>query len=151
MFNHLSFIRKRPACLRKAVAALAIPFVCSAVALAQSAPKAVLKTESFDRDPGWEGHNNRITPERYPTITQSFGYGRTNFAGKSAGEMGGQVTRASEPAYYADRIGPLTLHDKLSAAGTFALTRSAAGAGIFFGFFAPNNRVQVDGRSVRWA
>jgi hypothetical protein len=97
--------------------------------------KTVLKTESFDKDPGWEGHNNRIVPERLPTVTQDFGYSKTNFAGKAAGELGGRITRASEPAYYADKIGPVTLDDKLSASGTFALTKTSAGGGIFFGFF----------------
>jgi hypothetical protein len=93
------------------------------------------RRESFDRDPGWEGYNNRVVAGHYPTIVQDFGYSETHHAGQAAGEMGGQVWRASEPAYYADRIGPRTLDDKLSAAGTFALTQSTAGAGIFFGFF----------------
>src|SRR6266536_2542576 len=93
------------------------------------------RTQSFDRDPGWEAHNNRIVPKEYPTITQDFGYSRTHFAGKAAGEMGGQVWRAAEPAFYADKIGSRTLEDKLSASGTFALTKSTAGAGMFFGFF----------------
>ena len=93
------------------------------------------KTESFDRDPGWEAHNNRIVPREYPTIIQDFGYRRTAHAGKAAGEMGGQVWRASEPAYYADKIAPKGLDDKLSASGTFALTQTTAGGGIFFGFF----------------
>ena len=48
----------------------------------------VMKTESFDRDPGWEGHNNRIVPKKYPTIVQDFGYSTTNFAGKAAGRDG---------------------------------------------------------------
>src|SRR5205807_8480522 len=90
--------------------------VCVLVALAAGAgyvpaddpPKPALKAESFDTDPGWEGHNNHIVPERVPTVTQDFGYGKTNFAGQGPGELGGQVTRASEPAYYADRIGPVT-------------------------------------------
>lgn len=93
------------------------------------------KTESFDRDPGWEGHNNRIVPKKYPTIVQDFGYSKTHFAGNAGGEIGGQVWRASEPAYYALKIGRKTLHDKLSASGTFALTKTTSGSGIFFGFF----------------
>ena len=36
--------------------------------------KVVLKVESFDRDPGWLGWNNRIVPQEYPTIAQDFGY-----------------------------------------------------------------------------
>src|SRR5262249_48098942 len=76
---------------------------------ADERPGPVTRTESFDRDPGWEGHNNRIVPRKYPTVVQDFGYSKTNVAGKAAGELGGQVWRASEPAFYAARIGPKTL------------------------------------------
>src|SRR6478735_1664894 len=89
--------------------------------------KPVLKTERFDKDPGWEAHNNRIVPERVPTVTQDFGYSKTNFAGKGVGELGGRIMRASEPAYYADKIDRVTLDDKFSAAGTFALTKTSPG------------------------
>src|SRR5262245_30077340 len=92
--------------------------------------RQAVRTESFDKDPGWEGHNNRIVPDRLPTVTQDFGYSKTNFAGQAAGELGGQVTRASEPAYYADDIGRVTLDDKLSASGTFALTKTSPGGGL---------------------
>ncbi len=126
-------------------ARLPFGFVCSTLGMllagSMAAPamaprdQTVLKSEHFDRDPGWEGHNNRIVPERFPTVTQDFGYSQTHFAGKAAGEMGGQITRASEPAYYADKIDPKTLDDKLSASGTFALTKNSGGSGVFFGFF----------------
>jgi len=97
--------------------------------------EAEMKSESFDRDPGWEGHRNHIVLKEYPTIVQDFGFSKTHFAGKAPGEMGGQVWRASEPAYYAAKIGHKTLDDKLSASGTFALTKSTSESGIFFGFF----------------
>src|SRR5204862_2742955 len=95
------------------------------------------RTQTFDADPGWNGVDNRIVPTKRPTVTQDFGYSaKTNFAGKSSGEMGGQLQRASEPAFYADSLAPVkTLDDKLSAAGSFALTKSESGAGMFFGFF----------------
>jgi hypothetical protein len=109
--------------------------VAAGIGAADEQPKTIIKTESFDRDPGWEGHNNRIVPEHVPTVVQDFGYSKTNFAGKEKGEIGGPVTRASEPAYYADKIGPVTLDDRLSASGTFALTKTTGGGGIFFGFF----------------
>jgi hypothetical protein len=102
---------------------------------AEERPGPVLRTESFDRDPGWDAQNNRIVPAEYPTIVQDFGFSRTNFAGKAAGEMGGQVWRASEPAFYAAGIGPRTLDDRLTASGTFAITRTTPGGGVFFGFF----------------
>src|SRR6185295_8789761 len=75
------------------------------IALAVGSSQSTSKTESFDRDPRWEAHNNRVVPDRYPTFTQDFGYSKTNFAGKSPGEMGGVITRAAEPAFYADKIG----------------------------------------------
>jgi hypothetical protein len=99
-------------------------------------PAAQSRTQDFDADPGWDARNNRIIPKQYPTIEQNFGYsGDSNFAGKSPGEMGGQVTRAAEPAFYADNIGRKTLDDKLSASGSFAITKTTGGSGIFFGFF----------------
>ena len=109
------------------------------------------KIEHFDHDPGWEGRNNRVIPKEYLTVVQAFGYSQTHFAGAAAGEMGGQVWRASEPAYYGDKIGPRTLADRLSASGTFALTKTSPGSGLFFGFFAPSNRAQADAPSARWA
>jgi len=94
-----------------------------------------LKSESFDHDPNWDARNNHITPARTPKIVQDFGYSSTNFAGKAIGEMGGQITRAAEPAFYAANVGAKTLNDKLTASGTFAITKTSSGAGIFFGFF----------------
>src|SRR5262249_65397 len=97
--------------------------------------KTVLKTEHFDRDPDWEGFNNRIVLKRVPAGTQDLGYSPTNFGGKEKGEMGGRVQRSTTPAYYADKIAVKTLNDKLAASGTFALTSTAGNAGVFFGWF----------------
>jgi hypothetical protein len=123
---------------------LTIPCICLLVFMSSLLLHAAdtLKTESFDRDPDWEGHNNRIIPKEYPTITQEFGYSKTGVAGKAEGELGGRVHRASQPAFYAAKIAPKTLNDKLSASGTFALTKSASNGGVFFGWF---NSRQVPG------
>jgi hypothetical protein len=94
-----------------------------------------LKTETFDRDPGWEGHNNRIVPKNVLRVTQDFGFSATNVAGKAAGEMGGRIQRSTTPAHYAAEIPVKTLDDKFSASGSFAVTKSEPGAGVFFGFF----------------
>lgn len=102
---------------------------------ADGSTKLALKTESFDHDPGWEASNNRIVPKNLKTVVQDFGYSQTAHAAKSPGEIGGQITRASDPAFYADKIGNKTLDDKLSASGTFAVTKTSGGAGVFFGFF----------------
>lgn len=111
--------------------------LAAAVTLARGTEpaNAGMKSESFDREPGWEALNNRVVPREYPTVIQDFGYSQTSHAGKAPGEIGGQVWRASEPAYYADKIGPRSLADRLSASGTFALTKTTAGGGVFFGFF----------------
>jgi hypothetical protein len=93
------------------------------------------RTQSFDSDPKWEQANNRITPKEPLKVTQDFGYSATNLVGKGPGEMGGLVSRANDPAYYAAKITPKTLDDKLTASGTFALTQTSGGSGIFFGFF----------------
>jgi hypothetical protein len=113
---------------------LKLLLLSSLMAMASAVAQST-KIESFDRDPGWESHNNRIMPKEYPTVVQDFGYSGTNIAGKAIGEMGGQVWRASEPAYYAEKIGSRTLDERLSASGTFALTKTTPGGGLFFGFF----------------
>ena len=102
---------------------------------AEANPPA-LKTEHFDRDPGWEGHNNRVVPKKVQMVKQDFGYSATHFAGKDAGEMGGTIQRATTPASYAAALTPAkTLDDKLTASGSFAITAVKGGAGVFFGFF----------------
>jgi hypothetical protein len=50
-------------------------------------PTTTLKTETFDRDPGWDGFNNRLVPEVAPKVTQDFGYSDTSFASKAHGEL----------------------------------------------------------------
>jgi hypothetical protein len=97
-------------------------------------PGPLIKTEHF-ADPGWEGFNNRIELKKAPTVAQDFGYSPTAFAARQKGEIGGTVTRAARPAYYAAKIGPKSLDDELTASGTFALTGTTGGAGVFFGFF----------------
>jgi hypothetical protein len=105
------------------------------IARADDVPKPALKSESFDKDPGWEGHNNRVVPEHVKTVQQAFGYSTTNFAGKEKGEIGGTIWRSATPAYYAAKVPAKTLNDKLSASGTFAMTASAGSSGVFFGWF----------------
>src|SRR4051812_38623124 len=50
----------------------------------------VFRTENFDSDPGWDGHNNRPMDSR--SITQDFGYSPdTSNAGGPSGEVGGRI------------------------------------------------------------
>lgn len=78
---------------------------------------AAERTEHFDKDPGWHGHNNRATSPEPRTIRQDFGYSRTGHAGGAAGELGGFITPAAEPAYYAKEIPTRAFNDSLSASG----------------------------------
>jgi len=98
-------------------------------------PPLKLKSESFDCDPRWEALNNRLLPAVLPTFTQDFGYRQTSFAGKEKGEIGGRICRAPTPCYYAAKIAPKTLNDKLDASGTFAVNATSASSGVLFGWF----------------
>jgi hypothetical protein len=114
------------------------------VGLIWSGTLAAMRQNAFDSDPHWQGSNNRMTPDR--VATQDFGYSATNFAGKEKGEIGGEVQRSTVPAYYAEKIVTRTLNDKLSASGTFAVTRHS-GSGVCFGWFNSNQQDGV-GRPV---
>lgn len=120
---------------RMALVMLLVLTAAVVVVGAQDTPKPCLKTENFDKDPDWEGHNNRLVPKAFPRVTQDFGYTRTNIAGNAPGEIGGSVQRANEAAFYAAKIAPKTLDDTLSASGTFAITKTTSNTGVFFGWF----------------
>jgi hypothetical protein len=88
--------------------------------------------ESFNKDPGWEGHNNRsVRPE---TIRQDFGWSPdTAHAGGAAGEIGGWINPAAEPAYYGRKIPTRTFGDSLTASGTLMVEKGAGHT--LLGFF----------------
>jgi hypothetical protein len=76
------------------------------------------RTERFDKDPNWDGRNNRSTVLEPRTIRQDFGYSpSTAHAGGAAGEVGGLITPAAEPAYFARKLDRKTFADPLSASG----------------------------------
>jgi hypothetical protein len=103
------------------------------IAALSSAPAQC--TESFDKDPGWDGHNNRIARELPPrTARQDFGYSAgTQHAGGQRGEIGGTIQPAAEPAYYARRIQVKTLNNHLSASGKLLASKGESNS--LFGFF----------------
>src|SRR2546428_10161443 len=68
--------------------------------------EGVIKSQSFDTDPGWEGFKNRMKPDKPVVIKQDFGYSKTNHAGGKVGEIGGTIQRAMRPAFYAAKIEP---------------------------------------------
>jgi hypothetical protein len=69
-----------------------------------------------------------------------FGYSRTSHAGGAAGEIGGRVWRSLTPAYYAKRIAPRTLNDRLRASGRFSVTQSHGSGGVMVGWFNSASR-----------
>jgi hypothetical protein len=95
-----------------------------------------VRTERFDRDPGWDSQNN-WTPDRKPVqVTQDFGYSQTNHArGKSAGEVGGGIVRSSRTAFYLKPLGRvMTLDEPLRVAGQFVVAESDGLSSLYFGF-----------------
>jgi len=80
------------------------------------------RTETFDSDPGWDGHNKRSQTPLSQAITQSFGYSPSSSnAGGPAGEIGGTITPAGESAYYGRFIPVDTFDDTFTASGTLNL------------------------------
>jgi hypothetical protein len=93
---------------------------CLASCLAGPVP-AEDRVERFDRDPGWDGHNHRASAPEPRAIRQDFGYSRTAHAGGEVGEVGGFLSPAAEPAYYARAIPATTLDNVLTASGMLAM------------------------------
>lgn len=91
------------------------------------------RTERFDKDPGWDGHNNRATTPEKRTVRQDFGFSKTANAGGKVGEIGGFISPAAEPAYYARKIDAKTFGDSLSASGT--LLCKGPSCHLLVGFF----------------
>ena len=93
-------------------------FSMLAVAGLAAAAAAEERRESFNRDPGWEGVNNRARKLKPRTIRQDFGYSpKTEYAGGKPGEVGGTITAAAEPAYYAKKLAARSFADRLKASG----------------------------------
>src|SRR5258705_8736396 len=66
---------------------LALACMISALALSTHGQALLLKTETFDADPGWDGVNNRATDPSPRQIIQNFGFSAsTSNAGGAAGE-----------------------------------------------------------------
>ena len=103
---------------------------------AADAPSSNVRTQTFDADPKWDGHNNRIGAAREPLpVRQAFGYSRTAHAGgASAGEVGGFVSPAAEPAFYGGALpAGLSLETPLAASGKLMVPRG--GGNVLVGFF----------------
>jgi hypothetical protein len=92
---------------------------------------------TFDEDPDWIGDGNRVTyQQRFMRPLHDIGFTRTNNAGSELGEIGGIMFRDEQPAYYAGRVGPFSLDDKLAASGKVALCSAGSDSGILLGWFS---------------
>jgi hypothetical protein len=94
-------------------------------------------TEDFSKDPGWIGVNNRDKFEdRQQGGAHDFGFSaQTSHAGGKPGELGGLIWRSGVYAYYADRVGTLTLTNRLEASGKIILEAAPPDSGMYFGWF----------------
>lgn len=111
---------------------LTLPLLLSAASISQER-KFGERTETFDTDPHWDAYHNRATEPKPRTVRQDFGYNASNHAGGERGEIGGFLSSAAEPAFYAKKIPVKTFADALTASGTLACT--GRGAHALLGFF----------------
>jgi len=94
----------------------------------------LLRTDTFDADPGWEGRNNRATDPAPRQIIQNFGFSSSSTnAGGTAGEIGGFITPAGEAAFYGKVIPPASFNGPLSASGILNVPQG--GGHTLIGFF----------------
>jgi hypothetical protein len=100
------------------------------------------KKQDFSHDPGWDGAGNRATyVEQQSVGAHDYGFSAaTHFAGGRPGEIGGVLWRGGSYSYYADRIGPLTLNERLQASGKVVLKSGAPDSDMFVGWFSSANK-----------
>ncbi len=125
---------------------LSVLFLAAALARGQGPLQS--KTETFDRDPKWDGRNN-WAPDRKPAkVHEDFGYSRTRHArGKAPGEIGGRVVRSSRNAFYAKRLERvMTLDDPLCCTGQFVVTQTGGTSSLVLGWF--NSQTVTSGTYV---
>jgi hypothetical protein len=95
------------------------------------------KSEDFSKDPGWIGLGNRASFEdRHQGGVHDFGFsGQTRHAGGASGEIGGMIWRSGAYGYYGDRVGLLTLTNRLEARGKVVLEAAPPDSGMYLGWF----------------
>jgi len=94
------------------------------------------KVEDFSQDPGWVGMGNHAgAANREWGGAHNFGFSPTSRASGANGELGGLMWRCGAYGYYADRIGPLSLADRLEASGKVVLNVGPPDSGMYLGWF----------------
>ena len=114
---------------------LLLLFLAATLACGEDTPH--WKSETFDRDPQWDGRNNWAPDKKPARVIEDFGFSPTNHArGKAAGEIGGRVVRSSRNAFYAiplERV--MTLDDPLHCTGQFVVTKTGGTSSLVLGWF----------------
>ena len=99
------------------------------------------RSQDFSEDPKWDAAGNRATYQAKDVAgAHDFGFSPTNHAGGKAGEVGGTFWRSGKYAYYADKVGPLSLDDRLEASGKVVLQSGAPDSDMFLGWFNSANK-----------
>jgi len=95
------------------------------------------QTQDFAKDPGWLDAGNRATFEDREVVgAHDFGYSaKTSHAGGAPGEVGGGLWRTGAFGYYADRVGPLNLEQRLEARGKVKLVTAGPDSDMSLGWF----------------
>ena len=94
------------------------------------------EAQDFSKDPEWIDAGNRISYEdREVTGAHDFGYSATDHAGGANGEIGGGLWRSGAFGFYADRVGPLNLEQKLEARGKVKLVTAGPDSDMQIGWF----------------
>jgi hypothetical protein len=97
---------------------------------------------------GWEGRGNKVEfADRALRPYHDFGWSSTSKAGSKPGELDGIIWRDEAPAYYASKVGPLTLEDELFASGKISFSGAGSDSGVYLGWFdsrSKTNKVVSD-------
>jgi len=94
----------------------------------------------LDGRSAWEGSGNQVSFVDC-AVHNRHAFGWQPPAGGGAGTVGGLIWRIAPskpeaPAWYADRVGPLSLNDELCASGTMRADITGADSNSLFGWFA---------------
>ncbi len=95
---------------------------------------------NLSQDPHWDGKGNKVSFVQDDFhARENFGYSETNWAGQSAGEIGGRFwgTEVKDPlhGFYADDVGKLNLEDPIKFSGWITFSEGAVDGRMLFGYF----------------
>ena len=102
---------------------------------------------------GWEARSNKVEfADRHMRPLHDFGWMPPSEVSSSPqargnGHLGGVIWRDEKPAYYANRVGPLSLDNELFASGTITFNVAGSDSGVYLGWFdsrAKTNKLSSD-------